>query len=80
MIERTNSIFCTAIIIYEFLHLSRGFDSLPQAEVEDEDNQNKADGELPARKTQVIDTFTLMNVQHPSSGRGKRARKMTVLI
>lgn len=54
--------------INSLLYLSRGFDSLPQAEVEDKDDHNKAEAKLPARRTQVIDAFTLMNVQHSPSG------------
>lgn len=60
-------------------NLSRGLDSLPQAEVQDEDNQNKAEGELPARKTQVIDASTLMNVQHPAPG-GREVSEIIQLL
>lgn len=49
------------------LYLPWGLDTFPQAEVEDEDHHDQTQGQLPARQAQVIDTSTLMEMQHTPS-------------
>ena len=49
-------------------HLPRSFHSLPQAEVQQDDDQHEAGCELPAGRAQVIDATALMEVQHTTPG------------
>lgn len=43
-------------------HLSWRLDAFPQAEIEDADDHDQTQGQVPARKAQVMDTFTLMKM------------------
>lgn len=43
-------------------HLSWRFDTFPQAEVEDADDHDQTQGQVPARGAQVMDTSTLMKM------------------
>lgn len=43
-------------------HLSWRLDTFPQAEVEDADDHDQTQGQVPAREAQVMDTSTLMKM------------------
>lgn len=45
-------------------HLPGRLHPLPKAEVEQDDDQHQAGGELPAGRAQVIDALALVEVQH----------------
>lgn len=45
-------------------YLAWGLDTLPQAEVQDEDHHNQAQAQLPARQAQVLNALTFMKMQH----------------
>ena len=45
-------------------HLPGRLHPLPEAEVEQDDDQHQAGGELPAGRAQVIDALALVEVQH----------------
>lgn len=57
------------------LYLSWGLDTFPQAEVKDEDHHDQAQGQLPSRQAQVLDTLTLMKMQHTSSAKGHTGKQ-----
>lgn len=61
--KETSVVWCGDVGQY----LPRGLDTFPQAEVEDEDNQNQTQGQLPARQTQIVDSFTLVEMQYSPS-------------
>ena len=49
-------------------HLARGPHSLPQAEVEQDDDQHQTGRELPPGRAQVVDAAALVEVQHAAPG------------
>lgn len=51
-------------------HLPGRLHPLPQAEVEQDDDQHQAGGELPAGRAQVIDALALVEVQHAAPAEG----------
>lgn len=52
------------------LYLSWRLDTFPQAEVEDADDHDQTQGQVPAREAQVMDTSTLMKMKHPPPAEG----------
>lgn len=44
------------------LYLSWGLDTFPKAEVEDKDHRDQTQGQVPARRAQVVDTPTLVEM------------------
>lgn len=63
-------------------HLSWRLDTLPQAEVEDANNHDQAQGQVPAREAQVMDTSTLMKMQHtpPAEGHSQTRGEIKLLL
>lgn len=63
-------------------HLSWRLDTLPQAEVEDADDHDQAQGQVPAREAQVMDTSTLMKMQHtpPAEGHSQTRGEIKLLL
>lgn len=47
-----------------FGYLSRRLDSLPDAEVDDGEDEEQAKGQLPADRTQLVQTWREVDLQH----------------
>lgn len=48
-------------------YLSRGLDTLPETKVEQNNHHTQTGSQLPARPSQIIDSVTVLNVEHRSS-------------
>ena len=57
------------------LYLPWGFDTFPQAEVEDEEHHHQTHSQLPAGQAKVLDTPTLMEMQHTPSAERQNTHK-----
>lgn len=53
-------------------HLPRGLHTLPEAEVEQHDDQHQAGCELPPWRPQVVDAMALVEVQHATPAEGSQ--------
>lgn len=57
-------------------YLSGCLDSLPEAEVEQNDHHAETGSQLPARPTEITDAIAVLNVQDPSSEKGNRTESV----
>lgn len=58
-----------------FSYLSRRLDSLPNAEVDNGEDEEQAKGQLPADKAQLVQTWWEVNLQHLATAGRKQGGK-----